>query len=272
MAGGGQQQSAPSQTTTVQKSDPWEGQQPSLMRAITEANWEFNKPAAQYYPGQTVVPFSPETNMALDMQTARALNGSPLQSAANDQLTSTLNGDYLYGGQGFNEAIDAATRKILPAVNGTFEAAGRGRSGLADVAKTQAISDAFANQYSNERTNQQRAMMFAPQVAAMDYQDISKLAEVGTQKESLEQEKVSDAVNRYNYNATANQRRIADFMSLINGNYGGTSTSSSNATQPMYRNTGSSALGGAMSGASMSGLMGINPIVGGLGGLLMGMF
>lgn len=269
MGGGGGQQSAPSQTTTVQKSDPWEGQQDSLRRAFTEANWEFNKAPQQYYPGQTVVPFSPETQTAMNMQTMRALNGSPLQFAANDQLTSTLNGDYLYGGQGFNAAIDAATRKILPAVNGTFEAAGRGRSGLADVAKTQAISDAFANQYANERTNQQRAMMFAPQVANMDYQDISKLAEVGAQKESLEQEKVADAVNRYNFDQTANQRRIADFMSLINGNYGGTSSSTSNATQPQYRNSGSGMLGSALMGASM---FPANPLIGGLGGLLMGAF
>jgi hypothetical protein len=267
MAGGGGEQ--PSTTTSVQKSDPWSGQQPYLTKGFEKAGDYLNQPAQTYYPGQTVVPFSPETNLAMQMQTARAINGSPIQGAANNQLTSTLNGDYLYGGQGFNAAMQAATNKILPQVNSTFAAAGRGNGGLASVAQTQAIADAFANQYGQERENQQRAMLFAPQVANMDYQDISQLANVGAQKESLQQEQTQDAMNRYNFNQGAPLSQLQNYMNLIQGNYGGSSTSTS--SQPMYRNQGSGMLGGAMAGAQVGSMFG-NPLIGAIGGGLLGAF
>jgi hypothetical protein len=256
----------PSTTTTVQKSDPWEEQKPYLTMGFKEAEKELWK-TPQYYPGQTVVPYSPETETALNMQTGRALNGSPIQFAANDELTKTLSGNYLYGGQGFNEAVDAATNKILPTVNSAFEKAGRTGSGLAATAQTQAIADAFANQYGQERQNMQRGMLFAPQVASMDYQDISKLAEVGAQRETLDQQKIADEMTRYNYGQNIRKSQLMDYLGMIQGNYGGTSSSSSNALTPQYRNSGSGMLGSAFMGASM---FPANPVIGGLGGLLMG--
>jgi hypothetical protein len=236
-------------TTTVQKSDPWSGQQPYLTKGFEEALKGYNSGSPKYYPGNTVVPFSPETQLALNMQANRALNGSPIQGAATNQLTSTLNGDYLYGGQGFNQAVDAATRRILPQVNSSFESAGRTGSGLAKTAQTQAISDAFANQYGQERENQMRSMFFAPQIAAQDYQDIGMLADVGAQREGLSQQQLAADIDKFNYNENLQRNKLADYMGLIQGNYGGSSMTQMN--QPLYRNQGASMLGGMLSGASM---------------------
>lgn len=195
MAGGGD--SGGGSTTTVQKSDPWEGQQSYLKQGFKKAEDLFmNQPGPQYYPGNTIVPFSPETNAALNLTTQRALSGSPLQSAANNQLTGTLNGDYLYGGSGFNAAVDAATRKAMPQVNSQFESAGRLNSGLAKTAQTQAIGDAFASQYGDERQNQQRAMLFAPQMMQQDYADYQQLANVGAAREGMSQSQLAEDVNR----------------------------------------------------------------------------
>src|SRR5262245_31573306 len=47
--------------TTIQKSDPWSGQQSYLTTAYEEAKKLLDNPAPQYYPNSTVVPFSPET-------------------------------------------------------------------------------------------------------------------------------------------------------------------------------------------------------------------
>lgn len=293
---GGGQSGGGGQTNTVQKSDPWSGQQPYLTQGYQQVQSAFTDPKnfPQFYPGSTVVPFSPETNLALQMQESRAINGSPIQDAGTNQLTSTLsgdylsqvgnlydnpmqsltnsnviaptlNGDYLYGGPGFNAAYQAAANKIIPQVDSQFNQAGRLHSGLADTAKTQALSDAFASQYgqerqnqlnaaqlaqqgtqtflnsvNNERDNQIRSMLFAPQMANLDYQNIGALAQVGAQKEDQSQQNLADQIARWDYAQNQQQNMAAQYMNLIQGNYGGTTSSSSNtnAVNPGFDWTG----------------------------------
>jgi hypothetical protein len=315
-------------TTTIQKSDPWGGQQPFLSAGYESARDRIlNAPAPTYYPGNTVVPFSPETTTALDLQTARALMGSPISRAANEalpgviqgqnieqilglysspdlpqmsanqNLQSTLNGDYLYGGEGFDQALDAASRKILPMVDSAFERAGRSGSGLAQQAKTQALADAFAGQYGqerqnqltaaglanqsvngllnavqNERQNQLRAALVAPQFAQQDYQDISKLAEVGAQRESFEAEKIADAIARHNFEYESQIMPIQQYMNIISG--GGIATSSMGETSPSNRFGLGNILGGVGGGLLGYGLgpaLNMNPLLSGAAGLLTGL-
>jgi hypothetical protein len=263
---GGQQSSQ-----TIQKSDPWAPQQPYLKTGFKEAQNLLEAPTPKYYPGTTIPSFSPETQTALGMQTNRALSGSPVTNAANNQLTSTLNGDYLYGGQGFNAAFDAAAHKILPQVNSQFEGAGRTGSGLAATAQTQALGDAFASQYGNERENQMRSMLFAPSMANQDYTDISKLAEVGAQREDLSGQQMGEQKARYDYNQNARAAQVADYLNMIQGNYGGTTTS--NTTQSAPSNGGFlGALGGLFQGGYGASMSGINPFLGAGLGLLGGLF
>jgi hypothetical protein len=217
--GGGEQ-------TTVQKSEPWSGQQPYLTRGFQDAqNLFLDSPPPAFYPGSTVQPYSPETNTALQLRTLRALNGSPVQDAANSQLTGTLNGDYLFGGQGFNQAVDAASRKILPqVVNSAFERAGRTGSGLASTARTQAFRDSFADQYGQERQNQMRGLLTSPSVQAQDYADIDQLQGVGSALEGYQGGVLGDSVNRFNYGQNITQDQLKQYMQLIQGNYGNTTT------------------------------------------------
>lgn len=323
-------------TQTVEKADPWEGQQPYLAKGFQEAERVFlAKNPPNFYPGSTVVPYSWETQTAMDLQRNRALNGSPIQQAGTDQLTQTLrgdylnnlgdiyynpiqqevhsnvisplmgdsylnqvddifnqspmaastnsalmdtiNGNYLYGNPGFNAALEAAQRQITPQIESAFERSGRSGGGLVQEAKTRAFADAFAQQYgqerqnqlnaiqsgqastgalaqnvgqarqaqlqagqlgqqgteillgnlAKERENQNRSMLFAPQMAGLDYQDYSKLAEVGAQKEQLEQEKLADQIARYDYEQNARGVQLAKYMNLVQGNYGGQSYGSS---------------------------------------------
>lgn len=257
-------------TTTVQKSDPWSGQQPYLEDIFNQARAQYdtaNFHPPSYFPDSTVVPFSPETQTALNLQTARALTGSPVENAANQQLTDTLNGNYLYGGQGFNQALDAASHQIIPQVQSAFAKSGRLDSGLAQTAMTQALSDSFANQYSGARQNQMQSMLFAPSMANQDYTDISKLAEVGSQREALSSENMQDAINRYYANDpyTQTQQKLNTYANLIQGNYGGTTSGSQ--TSPLYRgNSTSGLLGGALGGASLASSLGASTAGAGLAG------
>lgn len=76
--------------------------------------------------------------------------------ASRDALTATANGDFLFGGDGFNAAVDAAVRRATPGILSTFGAAGAGGAtgGLAQEAIGTAAVDAFASQFAQERNNQ----------------------------------------------------------------------------------------------------------------------
>src|SRR5690606_4010591 len=112
--------------------------------------------------------------------------------------------------------------------------------GLADVAKTQALGDAFANLYGQERQNQLaanqqalqqtqarsdavgrerdnviRSMLFAPQMAQLDYEDINRLAQVGAQREDMSQQQLAEDIARWDYGQTAKQNQLLQYMNAI---------------------------------------------------------
>jgi len=85
-----------------------------------------------------------------------AMGNTPIGGQGRSTLESTARGDFLYGGEGFNAAVDAASRAAMPGINTTFAMGGSGAvdGGLAQAARTQAVADAFARQYGQERANQ----------------------------------------------------------------------------------------------------------------------
>lgn len=85
-----------------------------------------------------------------------AITADVIPAASRSALESTASGDFLYGGEGFNAAVDAAVRAATPGIRSTFGAAGAGGAtgGLAQTAIAQAGIDAFARQFANERSNQ----------------------------------------------------------------------------------------------------------------------
>lgn len=308
------QQSSTSGNST-QVSEPWSVQVPYLTQGFQNAQDLFiNQKPPQYYPNSTVSPFSPEKETALQLQTTRALTGSPLQPVGNAQALGTMAGAYLPTNNPYNstlndefndpsnnqrwqDAIGSATRQIIPAVDSSFERSGRFNSGLADTAKTQAVADAYANQYmndksltqqdramrgqnfTNERENMMRSMIFSPQLSNNDYADFSQLGAVGDQRDAMGQSQLTDDVNRFNYGQNINQQQLAQYMQLISGNYGGTTTSnfnqnsSSNSTQSGGKSQAAGGIGGALGGFNTaSSIGGVNPLFGGALGLLGGLF
>ena len=285
--------------TVQQKSDPWSGIQPYLLgtgpqtissggsgspykyewdespsgrrRRVRVRNEDYIAPSTTTSPGipgilpeaeslyrnnqNLVADFSPEQQQAMDLQAQRAINGSDVTRSAQNNATATLRGDYLYGGPGFNAAFDAASRKILPQVDSTFNRGGRYGSGLAQTAQTQALGDVFAGMYGQERNHQMQAMGMSPVLANQDYMDIDRLAQVGDQEQEQNQLMLDEPFQRL--------QRYQNFINPMLG-VGGSSTS----TQPMYRNRGAGAVGGAMLGNML--FPGIGGIIG--GGLLGGMF
>lgn len=302
-------------TTTTQKSEPWDKQKPYLTTGFARAESDVLNANPNYFPGSTVIPYSDQTQQALNLIESRAVNGSPVMNSANEQLLSTLQGDFVpqdasydstmggildqdfnYDDAGFdarfNDVMGAAYNKINPMIDSQFAAAGRTGAGLADAAKMEALGNVFANQYfnqyntdkgleasiygqnqqigaanydasfnrdlnalQNERTNQMRSIMFAPQAANQDYTDAAQLGQVGAQYETLDQQYLADEVDRYNYEQTVGQQQLANYMDLIQGNYGGTTLT--NGTQAgSSPNRFLTGIGGAAAGAGIGSAIG----------------
>jgi hypothetical protein len=147
--GGGD--SGGSSTNTVQKADPWAGQQPFLQGGadtsgnpvpgvLPEAAKLYQNNPLQFYSGQTYADLSPETQQANSMQTTRAMNGSPVMNASNQSLQDTLSGKYLDINTNpyLMPAAQNIMSEVLPQVNSQFAASGRGNSGLASRAASRA--------------------------------------------------------------------------------------------------------------------------------------
>lgn len=236
-------------TTTVQKAEPWEEQKPYLIEAFQQAQGLYNAPGPSYYPGATVAPPSPESELALGARSARAMAGSPLNAMAAGQLYDTLGGQYLYGNPYFDRAIDAASEGVTrsyrnavqPGIDSAFSAAGRYGSGLhqsAHADSQQALAERLADMagtmayrdYAGERANMMGATAYAPQLAQQDYADIGQLALAGNTRQGMQQDLINADIARFNYQQQLPYNKLAQYMALIEGDHGGTTTTSESRT------------------------------------------
>lgn len=250
--GGGSSQPA-GQVITQTNSEPWSGQQSYLSTGFERAQSDILNSPLEYYPNSTTIPFSPQTQTALDMQEARAVSGSPVNNAATQQLTDTASGAYIGQNPYLQSAIDAASsgftrnfqNTVAPGVDSAFARAGRYGSGLHANAQDMAqanladqLSDVAAGMsyqnYGDERINALRAAALAPQAAAQDYTDIGQLAAVGQQREAQAGRELQDQINRFDFDQRAPQDALARYMALVGGgSYGGQSTQA----QPYFNNS-----------------------------------
>ena len=90
---GGSSKKPPKETT--QTTEPWSVQTPYLKYQFEQAKQIYETQKPQYYPDQTYASISPETQQAQRLQIQRALAGSPVIDAAQQQATDTLSDKYL---------------------------------------------------------------------------------------------------------------------------------------------------------------------------------
>ena len=246
--------------TEEQKTVPWEIQAPWLQSMYRQAG---ALPQQQAYPFPGVVPFSPATAQAQIAQTQRAMAGSPLTRMGQQEIGRTAAGDYLYGGPGFDRALQAAHRTIAPMVRGQFEGAGRYGGGLQQATELSMLGDVFAQQYGQERGRQQQAALAAPGMAQQDYFDIGQLSRVGAQQEAKAAQALADAQSRWLFQQQAPYQRLGAMSNIIQGGYPGGTQTVQMPNQKMSPLAG--AAGGALAGAPF-GVPGM--VIGGVGGLL----
>ena len=80
---------------TQTSSEPWAQQQPFLEFGFGEAKDIYQNQTPEFFPGQTFTPFGQATQAGLGGMVNRATGGSPLEQGGQNQILSTLQGDWL---------------------------------------------------------------------------------------------------------------------------------------------------------------------------------
>lgn len=222
--------------TTVQKSDPWSGVQPYLTDIFSQAQNQYRSNQPQYFPNQTYVNFAPQTTQALGLAQNRALQGSPVNTSAQDALTFQNQGGFLNAQNPyFSNMADSITQAVRPAVDSQFESSGRYGSG----AHSYSVADALAknignlafNNYGQERGLQQQGFSLSPTLANQDYTDIGQLAKVGQSYQDQNSAALNDAINRWNFQQNLPFNKLSQYSQLTQGGIGAGGTTNSTVSQ-----------------------------------------
>ena len=219
---------------------------------LSEAKRLYEQGPMQYYPGRTVVGFSPETEMALSGLRQQAISGSPFIGAVQDVVMQNL--------MGTNPLQSAAFRPAVEQVEAQAAKAGRYGSGYQQGAVAAALAP-MAYQA------QQDAIAQAPMARAFGFADLETLAGVGAAREAQEQAELSADIEKFQFEQQAPQAALANYLASVQGGQLG-----SQQITPFYSNPLASGLSGALGGALLGGQAGLNPLLmallGGGAGLL----
>jgi len=210
--------------------------QPFLNYGLTEAQRLYEFGAPQYYTGDTFVRPTQSTQTGLQALEARASMGNPLLQSAQNQLQSTVSGNFLSGNpffQGaFQPAAQAAQTKFtdtLGSIASKASLAGRYGSGAMGNLQDRAVG-AFGQQlantagqlayqnYADERGRQQAATMAAPAMASADYQDIQNMLQAGQIREGYLGQQQQGDIARFNFLQNQPQQNLQNYLSLVYGN------------------------------------------------------
>ena len=261
---------------------------PYVEFGLQEARRLYEAPAPRFFPGQTFVSPSQATLSALQSAEQRATAGSPLMRQAQEQLSRTAGGEYLSGNPFFQGAFAPAARQAQQAftesIQGlTSRAASAGRYGSGAMGQLQdKASDIFSRNltetagrlafenFAQERARQDAAARALPDLAALDYADIERLANVGQAREAYDLQALQDQINRFNFEQNLPQVRLQSYLSGVYGAPAGgitESTGTMTGSQPIYGNPAQSFLGNALSLVGLGQATGIGRRLGGLLGL-----
>ena len=277
-------------TNTVTRTELDPVMRPFVQYGLEESARLYQNPdVPQYFPGQTFVGPSQQTQAALAAAQQRATMGNPLVPAAQQAAQQTIQGGFLGGNPFFEGAFRGATAGAQTAYQDATQQAlsnasraGRYGSGAMGTALDRAggvFANALTNtagqlayqNYDTERGRQQAMIGAAPGLAAADYSDINQLLQTGQAAEGYQETAMQDAVNRFNF---AQQAPYMKLQSYLSGAYGAPMGTQGSVTTPSFgRNRTAGALGGAATGAAIGSAFGpmgtaIGGGIGALGGLL----
>ncbi len=220
------------------------------------------------YPNQQVSPLTSQQQQGLQMAQDRAIAGSPVQNAANQNLLDTLNGKYMDVGsnpawapmaQRITDAYSTGTAAQTDAAAARANALGSSgyneQVGLNQRSLGDSLAGAAGQLYNDERSRQMQANLFAPQAAQADFNNAQALLGVGDTYRQYNQDVLNNNFqNQYN---TANwpYQKLSMFGDYLNQFTGGQGTQSQTGPNPYQPSKAAGALGGAAAGGALGGAL-----------------
>ena len=266
-------------TTSTSTIDPM--LQPYLQQGLQQAqNLFLTGTQPSYYPGQTYVSPSGQTQEALAQQEALARQQSPLLQQAQQSYQQSMSGIGQTAAGGFlnsnpyqQQMMESATRplnqqfsqQVLPGISSLYSKSGRLGSGSMENALGtategygRALGDITSNiagtQYQVERQLQQQAMgqqaalaSGAPSIYSQQYLPSQQLAQIGSAQEAISGQALQDQMSRYNFQQQLPYQQLSGYLSSVYGSPMG-SYGTQTSTQPTYNNTATNAITGALAG------------------------
>ena len=272
-SGGGSQ-------TTTQRTEPYAPAEPFLQDILGEAQNIYRSGIGrQFFPGSTVVPFATQTQSALDLGQAAALEAAGPSQLMN--LAGSTISDFA-SGAGQNQYLDQIRSGITSDVMGNIatQFGGMGRTGTSPQAQqaaargiTQAYAPIAANLSQAERSRQLAAAGQLPslqqQMDARRFGGIGQLSGIGGAYEDLARRQLQDQIARFQFGQQAPMSALQQYAGLVSPIGSGFPTSLTNAPSNRPGTLGG-AFGGAVAGSALpaSFLGGYGTMIGaGLGGL-----
>ena len=266
-SGGGSQ-------TTTQRTEPYAPAEPFLQDILGEAQNIYRSGAGrQFFPGSTVVPFATQTQSALDLGQAAALEQAGPSQLMN--LAGSTISDFA-SGAGQNQYLDQIRSGITSDVMGNIatQFGGMGRTGTSPQAQqaaargiTQAYAPIAASLSQQERARQLAAAgQLSPlqsQIDARRFDALSQLAGVGASYEDLARRQIQDQIARFQFGQQAPMTQLQNYAGLISPIASGLPTQLTNAPSQQASGLGG-AFGGAVAGSA------IHPVYGTAAGAILG--
>ena len=266
--------STPTTQTATTSYEPSEFIKPYLTEALGGAQQLYQSDVPQYFPQATYVPFSGQTEAALQLAEQRALSGSPLLGSSQQEIQNILSGQYLDPSTNpyLQQTFQRAAGDVQSQLGSMFAKGGRyGSAAMAETAgKTYGdlASKIYGGAYEQERARQLAAAQLAPQLAQQDYADIAQLASVGQQREALSEAQLADAMQRFQFEQQKPYTKLREYLASIGAPYAQQTVSA----DPISRNVAGGLLSGATLGMGLGQQLGFNPLYGAIGGGLLGGF
>ena len=260
-------------TTGITQEGPWKAQEDYLKRGFARSESAYKGGPAPYFPGKTLAGFDPaqeaaqaatlgyaqgprpaaqqklaEQQMGRTYQTATDLMGGRVDTGAGTPYGDMASA---YKDQVISQLTDP-TSGVLPGIRSGLVNYQPGGSTRGNMLQQQAIADAvtkgmsmpLAQMYGQAYQQAQGQRLPAAQVGLAGMQQYPSLmaaplamygamGDVGAQRRAMAQESINQAMQKYEYGATAPQTALQNYMAGISGEYGGQQAARPSALQSM---------------------------------------
>lgn len=260
---------------------------PHLQEFVSRSTAVADQPYTPY-TGQRQADLNPFQQQGYGAIYGRAMQGSPVAGAAQEEATRSLSGGYLspesnpyLSGmveRSMGDISKAYRESTAPMTDAAFARKGAfgGSAWEQQVANNQAnltkqlsgvAQDMYGQNYENERRRQTQYASMAPTLAQQDYIDANAMLGAGSQLQQYQQGLLDQDYSNFMEAQNYPQRQLDIIRQALGLNFG------QNTTSPTQtRSAASGALGGALAGSQIGSVVpGIGTGLGALGGGLLGL-